>query len=291
MILTLLVERTVKPAVVRENDKRMKVIPGFDHWSKPLPGGLRHEDIIRRYPNHLRGELLLEITATMKLTLVDISRMSGQEQLSANLLGERKRAAEKKRDGLPVRATRSKKALKTATRPEPVTRPVTVTSPEPVTPPEPVTTFVQHSQTDNTDTLPESECENARIFRNQQEGILAVALERDPTYALYFASPGKRRWSKKQREWYEELHRWATQEYGEREKIRIMAEGNGQRTSSWAGQKMLKAPIPAEVARAPLYTGGGRGRVSHTFSRHSSVVTKSTFVSWKGKARDRPPLC
>ncbi|MCJ1424258.1 hypothetical protein MMC29_002145 [Sticta canariensis] len=211
-------ERTIKPAARREDDRRIKVIPGFDHWSKPLPKGLRHEEIIRNYPNHLRGELLLEIIATSGLTLVDISRMSGQEQLTSNLLGERKRAAEKQRDGLPVRVKRSKKALEIATPPE------RATPPEPAISPEPATPFVQPSQTDIPDTFPESE--KARSFLNEQEGILKVACERDPTFERRFTSRGSM--SRGDRE----LLNWAVQEHEAREERKRMAEGNGQRTSS-----------------------------------------------------------
>lgn len=217
-ILTLLVERTIKPAARREDDRRIKVIPGFDHWSKPLPKGLRHEEIIRNYPNHLRGELLLEIIAKRGLSLVDISRMSGQEQLTANLLGERKRAAEKQRDGLPVRAKRRQKALETATPPEPAT------STEPAISPEPAAPFVQPRQTDIPDTFPESE--ESRIFLNKQEGILNVACERDATFERRFTSRGRMRLGDRQ------LLSWAVQEHEEREDRKKMAEGNSQGKSS-----------------------------------------------------------
>lgn len=184
----------------------MKVIAGFDHWSKPLPQGLRHEDIIRNYPNHLRGELLLEISATSGLSLVDISRMSGQEQLTANLLGERKRAAEKQRDGRPVRVKKSKKALKRATPPEPAI------SREPPTP------FVQPCQTEAPDTFPESE--SSRTFLNEQEEILSIACERDSAFEQRFTSRGKMRKADRR------LLAWAVQEKEAREARKKMSEGD-----------------------------------------------------------------
>lgn len=158
-ILTLIVARPMKRALARENARGMRLIPGFDHWSKALPEDLQHEDIIKQYPNHLRGELLLEIAATW--TPTEISRTCGRPELTANNLVKRIRAAKNKRDGVPRRLGKSTKALEAAH------------------PQESAISSVQPCQIGASDTFTESEA-SLRFFTEQTE-LREIIWELDPT--------------------------------------------------------------------------------------------------------------
>ncbi|MCJ1468437.1 hypothetical protein MMC07_007065 [Pseudocyphellaria aurata] len=155
---------TIKRASTR-GGRAIKMIPGFEHWSTPLPRDLQHEDIIKRYPNHLRGELLLEIAATW--TPKEISRTCGRPELRANTLLKRIIAAKRERDGLPKRSHKS--ASKT---------------PKPACPPSgsAIASGVQPYQTtDFPETFAESEA--SRNFLVEQTELRDIMVELDPDWS------------------------------------------------------------------------------------------------------------
>ena len=99
---------TTEPSASVPPPKKARVIKvsrahltGFPSMSEPLPAGLLHEDIIKRYPNHLRGELLLDIAENW--TPKQIVETSGQPQLKSNTIVKRIHAAKEARDGFRVR--------------------------------------------------------------------------------------------------------------------------------------------------------------------------------------------
>lgn len=153
-------KRTIKRALAREHGRSIRLIPGFDHWSKALPKDLQHEDIIKKYPNHLRGELLLEIAATW--TPKEISKTCGRPELTSNTLVKRIIAAKNKRDGLPRRSSKSTKALKTAH------------------PPDSAMSSTQSNQTGVAD--PGVESEASLRFLTEQTELREIMMEIDPTW-------------------------------------------------------------------------------------------------------------
>ena len=76
-------------------------ISGFPSMSEPLPAGLLHEEIIKRYPNHLRGEVLLHIADNW--TPKQIVEACGRPQLKSNTIVKRIHAAKEARDGFRAR--------------------------------------------------------------------------------------------------------------------------------------------------------------------------------------------
>ena len=163
----LLTEKPTKRAAAHEAGRSIKQIPGFDHWSTPLPKDIQHEDIIKRYPNHLFGEVLLTIAATW--TPKEISITSGRPELTANALVKRIKAAKIKRDGLPGRSSR--KSAK-ASNPAPAPAAPTAEPPPPQPPVEPVPDH------DSELTFPESEA--SRRFRNEQTELREILMEFAP---------------------------------------------------------------------------------------------------------------
>lgn len=81
-----------------------KIIRGVPSASETLPKGLQQYDIIKRYPNHLHGELLLDISATWQPK--EISELSG---IKANTLVKRIRAAKVKYRGDIVTKKKARK--------------------------------------------------------------------------------------------------------------------------------------------------------------------------------------
>lgn len=158
----LLIERTIKIGLTREDGRSIRLIPGFDHWSVPLPKNLQHEDIIKKYPNHLRGELLLEIAATWAPK--EISETSGRPELTSNALVKRIVAAKKKRDGLLGRVCKRTKDLKK------IHAPASAMSP------------TQPYQTGVSDTITESEA--SLEFLAEQTELLEIIMELDPTWTV-----------------------------------------------------------------------------------------------------------
>ena len=158
----LLIERTIKIGLTREDGQSIRLIPGFDHWSLPLPKNLQHEDIIKKYPNHLRGELLLEIAATWAPK--EISETSGRPELTSNALVKRIVAAKKKRDGLLGRVCKRTKDLKK------IHAPASAMSP------------TQPYQTGVSDTITESEA--SLEFLAEQTELLEIIMELDPTWTV-----------------------------------------------------------------------------------------------------------
>lgn len=73
------------------NSGQKGIIAGFPHWSAKIPVGIEQEDIIKNYPNHLRGELLLQIATFW--TPKEISSTSGVPGLRPNTITKRIKAA------------------------------------------------------------------------------------------------------------------------------------------------------------------------------------------------------
>lgn len=131
-------------------------ITGFPSMSEPLPARFLHEDIIKRYPNHLRGELLLDIAENW--TPKQIVETCGQPQLKSNTIVKRIHAAKEARDGFRVRRKpKSAKASSTAS-------PTDVNERSPTVPTE------------------QFESEASRRFRLKQTGIHDVILEWDADF-------------------------------------------------------------------------------------------------------------
>ena len=176
--------------MAREDGRSIRLIPGFDHWSVALPKDLQHENIIKKHPNHLRGELLLEIAATWAPK--EISETSGRPELTSNALVKIIIAAKKKSDGLPRRLCKSTKALKKVHAPESVMSPI------------------QPYQTGVSDTITESEA-SLRFLAEQTE-LLEIVMELDPTWMEPMTS-GR---GKKNPEQDRKLHELAMKEHQRR---------------------------------------------------------------------------
>lgn len=138
----------------------IKQIPGFPHWAKTLPKDLQHEDIITKYPNHLRGEILLEIAS--RWTLKEISKMSGRPELTTMSLAKRMKAARSRKDGLPERFCKSMTPLTTADPPGSAKSPT------------------QSDQTGDLDPTVESEA--SRRFRTGQTELQEIIWEEGPNW-------------------------------------------------------------------------------------------------------------
>lgn len=134
--------------------------------SEPLPARLLHEDIIKRYPNHLRGELLLDIAENW--TPKQIVETCGQPQLKSNTIVKRIHAAKEARDGFRVR-----RKPKTA-------RPSSTAS---------TTDVDDRSPTAPTQQL---ESEASRLFRQKQIDIQDIILEWDPDFFTTMADRDRR---------------------------------------------------------------------------------------------------
>ena len=138
-------------------------LSGFPSMSEPLPAGLQHEDIIKRYPNHLRGDLLLDISENW--TPKQMVEACGQPQLKSNTIVKRIHAAKIARDGF-----RESRKPKNA-------RPSSTASP---------TDIDDHSPTIQTES-PESEA--SRRFRLAQTDMHHIIEEWD---ADFFATQADR---------------------------------------------------------------------------------------------------
>lgn len=75
------------------------VAPGFPAVTEPLPADIQDEEIIRSWPNHLWGPLLLKITA--HFTPKEIGALN-QAKLNANTIAKRVRAAKQNGYGDPA---------------------------------------------------------------------------------------------------------------------------------------------------------------------------------------------
>ena len=148
-----------KEKSARQSGRKL-VIPGFKHWSEPIPNGLQHEDIIKIYPNHLWGALLLEIAATWSPK--EISVMSGRPELKANTLVKRIQTAKLQRDRLLEMPARTAAALKKASRQKPDT---------------PVT-----EQSQPIDPASNIESEESLRFRTEQQDLHDIIMKLDPTW-------------------------------------------------------------------------------------------------------------
>ena len=84
---------------------------GFPLASEILPRGLLQEEIIRKYPNHLHGKLLLDISATWKPK--EISEIG---KIKANTLVKRIRAARIRHDGEGSKKNQDRKKVPTSAR-------------------------------------------------------------------------------------------------------------------------------------------------------------------------------
>lgn len=154
IILTLVIEK------IQRSFPGIRQIPGFPHWAKALPKDLQDEDIIKKYPNHLRGEILLEIAS--RWTLKEISKTSGRPELSIMNLAKRIKAARSKKDGLPERFCRPITGLRTADPPGSATSPT------------------QSHQTVDMDPTVESEA--SRRFRTGQTELQEIIWEEGPNW-------------------------------------------------------------------------------------------------------------
>lgn len=153
------------PQVRKEKSTRQPrgkiLIPGFKHWSEPLPKDLQHEEIIKSYPNHLWGALLLEIAATW--TPKEISLMSARPELKANTLVKRIKAAKMLRDGRTEKSARRTEASKKANRQE-----------SDATPTERKQTFDLEFCTESEESL---------LFRVEQKELQDIIMEMDPSWS------------------------------------------------------------------------------------------------------------
>ena len=131
-------------------------ISGYPPMNKPLPKGLLEEDIIRHYPNHLRGILLLRISANFSPK--EICTISGLKELKANTLVKRIEAARAKQDGQKKKERKRKASRET---------------PKPTAAPEPQQAVLP-------DNGPESEA--SRRFRLEQTQLLKIMQAIDPGY-------------------------------------------------------------------------------------------------------------
>ena len=146
----------VPPKKARVIKRPRAQLLGFLSMSELLPVGLLHEEIIKHYPNHLRGELLLDIAENW--TPKQIVETCGEPQLKANTIVKRIHAAKEARDGF-----RARRKAKTAT-------PSSTTSPSDVD--------------DRSPTAPtkEPESEASRQFRLTQIDIHDIIAEWDAEF-------------------------------------------------------------------------------------------------------------
>lgn len=84
-------------------------IPGFPRKNTPLPDLIEDADLIKNYPNHLHGEVLLRISEK-GWSVKEIVEWAGCPQLRPNTLTKRIQAARMKRDG--VRPARPRKRMR-----------------------------------------------------------------------------------------------------------------------------------------------------------------------------------
>lgn len=169
----ILRKQQMRKAKLITQPTRQVLIQGFMHWSEPLPKDLQYEDIIKSYPNHLWGPLLLEIAATW--TPKEISETSGQPELKPNTLVKRIRAAKLLRDGQLDKLKPSKKPHGRASA-----------------------TTIEPKQTQALETFAESEA--SLQFRNEQKELQDIIMERDPSWTDRHANGRGRKKSKLDRE-------------------------------------------------------------------------------------------
>lgn len=138
-----------------------KMITGFPPCSETLPEGIEKEDIIKNYPNHLHGEVLLQIAEFW--TPKEISTTSGLAELKPNTITKRIRAARAQRDGAKRKSIiKAKMSKKVASQEE-------------------STSTTRPSQT----SLPnlQIESEASLNFRVEQQELQNIIEELDPTWA------------------------------------------------------------------------------------------------------------
>lgn len=146
------VDRSATPPLPRG------IIPGYPGKNAPLPPALEDEELIRKFPNHLYGPILLKLhdRGWGAQEIVDVAQCP---LLKANTLGKRIQSEKFKRDGLrvvrPPKQTRKLPGSTEQSVPSPKSWPLQA----------PVET-------------PESDA--SRRFRMEQSAIRDIALEMKP---------------------------------------------------------------------------------------------------------------
>ena len=146
------------------------IIPGFPHWSEKIPGGVEQEDIIKHYPNHLRGELLLQIATFW--TPKEISMTSGLPGLKPNTIAKRIKAAKVQKSTTERKKIARTKAKTVASQRDSSSAP----KPQAAAPPQ----FF-------------AESEASLKFRVEQQELQNIMEELDPTWACRQTSKGRKR--------------------------------------------------------------------------------------------------
>lgn len=152
------------------------MIPGFPLPSSPLPHDIDHEMIIKHYPNHLRGKLLLQIAETW--TPKEISATSGRPELKANTIVKRIRVARMVEARPTLQSTRKGK--------KPAKRATTPTAQEEPPPPPPALPTPPPSATSTTFsplTPRFTESQASLNFLEEQTSIKNILEEMDPEWS------------------------------------------------------------------------------------------------------------